>query len=110
VEEEPWEREEEEPATPPKHSDREFGFPDYCLCRCSSRRHFHAHADLTCQAMFLALTMATLRRPRPCIVTCRPTWTTMTSAFSVTATSTLARGTGSDVMDPMRASRPGVQG
>ncbi|KAK4154485.1 hypothetical protein C8A00DRAFT_42711 [Chaetomidium leptoderma] len=31
--EEPSEREEEEPpATPPKHSDREFGFHDYCLC------------------------------------------------------------------------------
>jgi hypothetical protein len=34
VEEEPWEKEEEEPATPPKHSHREFGYPDYCLCTC----------------------------------------------------------------------------
>ena len=32
VEEEPLEREEEEPATPPKHGDRDFDFPDYCLC------------------------------------------------------------------------------
>ncbi|KAK4245986.1 hypothetical protein C7999DRAFT_15830 [Corynascus novoguineensis] len=34
VEEEPLEREEEEeePVTPPKHTDREFGFHDYCLC------------------------------------------------------------------------------
>ncbi|KAK4096610.1 hypothetical protein N658DRAFT_511076 [Parathielavia hyrcaniae] len=35
VQEEPLERElgeEEEPATPPKHVDRDFGFPDYCLC------------------------------------------------------------------------------
>lgn len=34
VEEEPLEREEEEPATPPKYVDREFGFHDYCLCGC----------------------------------------------------------------------------
>jgi hypothetical protein len=32
VEEEPLEREEEEPVTPPKYTDREFGFHDYCLC------------------------------------------------------------------------------
>ncbi|EAQ90214.1 hypothetical protein CHGG_02149 [Chaetomium globosum CBS 148.51] len=32
VEEEPLEREEEKPATPPKYTDREFGFHDYCLC------------------------------------------------------------------------------
>ncbi|AEO58427.1 hypothetical protein MYCTH_2305743 [Thermothelomyces thermophilus ATCC 42464] len=32
VEEEPLEREEDEPATPPKHSDRDFGFLNYCLC------------------------------------------------------------------------------
>jgi len=32
VEEEPVEREEEEPVTPPKHADREFGLHDYCLC------------------------------------------------------------------------------
>ncbi|KAL2150367.1 hypothetical protein VTH82DRAFT_6930 [Thermothelomyces myriococcoides] len=32
VEEEPLEREEDEPTTPPKHSDRDFGFFNYCLC------------------------------------------------------------------------------
>ena len=32
VEEEPLEKEEEEPAALPRHGDRDFGFPDYCLC------------------------------------------------------------------------------
>lgn len=32
VQEEPLEREEEEPATPPKRADRDYGFQDYCLC------------------------------------------------------------------------------
>lgn len=39
VQEEPLEREEEGPATPPKHNDREFGFHDYCLCRWPCRRN-----------------------------------------------------------------------
>jgi hypothetical protein len=46
VQEEPLEREEEGPATPPKHNDREFGFHDYCLCRWTGRRK-HPHRLLT---------------------------------------------------------------
>jgi hypothetical protein len=41
VQEEPLEREEEEPCTPPKHNDHDYEFPDYCLCAwstCRSRR------------------------------------------------------------------------
>ncbi|AEO68549.1 uncharacterized protein THITE_2118098 [Thermothielavioides terrestris NRRL 8126] len=39
VQEEPLEREEEEPATPPKDNDREFSFHDYCLCDVPCSHH-----------------------------------------------------------------------
>jgi hypothetical protein len=61
VEEEPLEREEGEPATPPKYVDREFGFHDYCLCGCFGRvgEVFARFTNNRGQATFHVLTMAT---------------------------------------------------